>query len=173
MNADIPSVEDVEPVTVETTENVTPSVIDTVADTIGQDADSAETSEPKKKLSKKEKATKRARKAKRRARKVAETKATEDDDVEEVVLEETEESDPEKVIPLVGQPSVDDEWLPEHEPQGDNEDKEADESNKEDVATMIKKRRKAKGKLRMNENRTRMGIEGFLKILLSYPQPMC
>ncbi|GAA0147466.1 hypothetical protein LIER_07155 [Lithospermum erythrorhizon] len=39
MDANIPLVEDVEPATVETTENVTPSVIDTGADTIGQDGD--------------------------------------------------------------------------------------------------------------------------------------
>ncbi|GAA0165107.1 hypothetical protein LIER_20592 [Lithospermum erythrorhizon] len=149
MDADIPSVVDIEPVTAKATENVTPSVTDTGADTVGQDdidsvdarvehvipekasqekkkskkrrlrklADTIETSKPTKKLSKEERAAKKARKAERRARKAAEAKTVEDNDVEEVVPEETKEA-----TPLVDQPSVDDEWLPEHEPQGDNED---------------------------------------------------
>ncbi|GAA0163814.1 hypothetical protein LIER_19592 [Lithospermum erythrorhizon] len=37
MDADIPSVEDVDPTTVETTENVTRSLIDTSAEIFGQD----------------------------------------------------------------------------------------------------------------------------------------
>ncbi|GAA0169910.1 hypothetical protein LIER_24290 [Lithospermum erythrorhizon] len=184
MDVDIPSVADIEPVTAEAIKNMTPSVTNTGAETVGQDGidtvdadvkdvihekairetmkfkkrrlrklvDSAETYKPKKKLSKEERASNRARKAERRARKVAEAKTTEDNDVEEVVPEETEEA-----IPPVDQPSVDDEWLPEHEPQGDNEDDQADESGKEDVAAVVEKRRKAKGKLRMNENRTRVG----------------
>ncbi|GAA0150390.1 hypothetical protein LIER_09343 [Lithospermum erythrorhizon] len=80
-------------------------------------ADTVETSEPKKKLSKEERAAKRARKAERRARKVVEAKTAQDNDVEEVVPEDTEE-----VIPPVLQPSIEDEWLSEYEPQGDNED---------------------------------------------------
>ncbi|GAA0152241.1 hypothetical protein LIER_10769 [Lithospermum erythrorhizon] len=184
MDTDIPSVDDIELVTVAATEKVTPSVIDTAIETVGQEeidtmdddvedmtpekarqqkkkskkrrlrklADTAENSEPKKKLSKEDRAAKRARKVERRARKAAEAKTGQDNNVEEVMPEETEE-----VIPPVVQPSIDDEWLPEHEQQGDNEDDQSEESDKDDVDAVMDKRRKTKGKLRMKENRTRIG----------------
>ncbi|GAA0169772.1 hypothetical protein LIER_24180 [Lithospermum erythrorhizon] len=79
--------------------------------------DAGESSVPKKKLSKEEKATKKARKAERRARRVAH-KATNVEAAEDDVPEEAEESVPEEVRSSVVQPAVDDEWLPEHEPQG-------------------------------------------------------
>ncbi|GAA0153751.1 hypothetical protein LIER_37729 [Lithospermum erythrorhizon] len=98
--------------------------------------DASEPFVPKKKLSKEERAAKRARKAETRAMTAAKAKVTQDNDVEEVVPEETEEA----ILPVV-QPSVDDDWLPEHEPQGDNEDDQAEESDKEDVAAVMEKRK--------------------------------
>ncbi|GAA0160835.1 hypothetical protein LIER_17297 [Lithospermum erythrorhizon] len=95
--------------------------------------DASEPSVPKKKLGKKERAAKRVRKPERRARKDAEAKTAQENDVEEVVPEETEEA-----IPPVIQPSVDDEWLPEHEPQDDNEDDQAEDillAQNEDILT--------------------------------------
>ncbi|GAA0172827.1 hypothetical protein LIER_26572 [Lithospermum erythrorhizon] len=112
-----------------------------------------ESSEPKRKLSKEERKAKRARKAERRAKSAAKEAADADDDVPE----EAEETIPEDVIPSVVQPTVDDEWLPEHEPQGDNADEEAKESEEEGIVVVITKRRKATSKLKLNENRTRVG----------------
>ncbi|GAA0143722.1 hypothetical protein LIER_04335 [Lithospermum erythrorhizon] len=85
--------------------------------------DAGESFEPKRKLSKEERKAKRARKAKRRARRTAQ----EDVDVNNDVPEEAEETVPEEVRPSVVQPDTDDEWLPEHEPQGNNADEEAQE----------------------------------------------
>ncbi|GAA0153327.1 hypothetical protein LIER_11594 [Lithospermum erythrorhizon] len=107
MDTDIPSVDDFEPATVETTDTAGQEEIETI-DLILR---------PKKKLRKEERAAKRARKVERRARKATEAKTAQENDFEEVMPEETEE-----VIPPVVQPSVDDEWLTEHEPEGDNED---------------------------------------------------
>ncbi|GAA0148721.1 hypothetical protein LIER_08087 [Lithospermum erythrorhizon] len=56
-------------------------------------ADTVETSEPKKKLSKEKRAAKRDRKAERRSRNATDAKTTQDNDVEEVVPEETEEKE--------------------------------------------------------------------------------
>ncbi|GAA0156822.1 hypothetical protein LIER_14221 [Lithospermum erythrorhizon] len=77
--------------------------------------DAGESSIPKKKLSKEERAAKRARKAERKAKRTAE-KAVEAETVEDDVPEEDEESVPEKVMPSITQPTVDDEWLHEREP---------------------------------------------------------
>ncbi|GAA0150056.1 hypothetical protein LIER_09080 [Lithospermum erythrorhizon] len=103
---------------------------------------------PKKKLSKEEKAAKKAKRDERRARRAAQ---------EAGHVEAVEEDMPEEVRPSVVQPDVDDEWLPEDEPQGDKADEEAQEYEKEDVATVMEKRKKANGKLRINENRTSVG----------------
>ncbi|GAA0161620.1 hypothetical protein LIER_17895 [Lithospermum erythrorhizon] len=61
---------------------------------------------------------------------------------------------PEKEVPPVVQPTVFDELLPEHGPRGEDV---AQKSDDEDVAAMMKRRMKAKGKLRMNENRIIVG----------------
>ncbi|GAA0164455.1 hypothetical protein LIER_20085 [Lithospermum erythrorhizon] len=71
--------------------------------------------------------------------------------------EAAEDDVPEEVRPSVPQLDVSDEWLPENEPQGDNVDEEAQDSEVEDVVVVMEKRRKAKGKLRINENRRRIG----------------
>ncbi|GAA0141274.1 hypothetical protein LIER_02454 [Lithospermum erythrorhizon] len=55
------------------------------------------------------------------------------------------------------QQTADHEWLLEHEPQGDNAEEEAQESDEEDIVAAIIKRRKATSKLKLNENRTRVG----------------
>ncbi|GAA0183559.1 hypothetical protein LIER_30946 [Lithospermum erythrorhizon] len=146
MDATIPSVTDTEAETAGNMER--PSVGHGIDDTLDDDihevfpedagpkkkskkrkhknnTDASEPSVHKKKLSKEERAVKRARKAERRATKAAEAKIAQDNDVKEVVCEETEE-----LIPHVVQPSVDDEWLPNHEPQGDNEDDQDEESDK-------------------------------------------
>ncbi|GAA0183441.1 hypothetical protein LIER_30850 [Lithospermum erythrorhizon] len=102
-------------------------------------ADAGESFVPKKKLSKEERVVKKARKSERRARRVAQEAAKE-----------------EEVVPPVTQPAVDDEWLPEHEPQrGDSQEKVQDSDSK-DVVVVMSRRRKTKGKLRMNENRTKV-----------------
>ncbi|GAA0157383.1 hypothetical protein LIER_14661 [Lithospermum erythrorhizon] len=75
---------------------------------------------------------------------------------EDDVPEEAKESVPEEVRPSVVQLAVDDEWLSEHEPQGDNADEEVQESDVEDMVDVITKRRKATSKLKLNENRTRL-----------------
>ncbi|GAA0160645.1 hypothetical protein LIER_17153 [Lithospermum erythrorhizon] len=108
-------------------------------------------SEPKRKLSKEERDAKRAIKAARRATKAAEDVA--DDDVHE----EAEDHVPEQKVPPVVQPTIADEWLPEHEPHGGNADEEAHESDEEDISGVITNRRKATSKLKLNENRTRVG----------------
>ncbi|GAA0185756.1 hypothetical protein LIER_33044 [Lithospermum erythrorhizon] len=71
--------------------------------------------------------------------------------------EEAEETVPEEVRPFVVQPNTDDEWLPEHEPQGNNANDEAQESEEENISFVITKRRKTTSKLRLNRNRTRVG----------------
>ncbi|GAA0182951.1 hypothetical protein LIER_30460 [Lithospermum erythrorhizon] len=86
------------------------------------------------------------KKAAKRARKAAE-KVVDDD-----VPKETKE-----VIPPVAQPSVDDEWLPEHEQQGGDAREDVQDSYIEDVAVVMSSRRKEKGNLMMNESRTRVG----------------
>ncbi|GAA0179099.1 hypothetical protein LIER_29930 [Lithospermum erythrorhizon] len=107
--------------------------------------------EPKKKLSKEEREAKRARKAERRVKRAAEKVA----DVN--VHEEAEDHVPEEDVPPANQPTIDDEWLPEHEPQDGNADEEAQEYDEEDIVVVITKRRKATSKLKLNENRTRVG----------------
>ncbi|GAA0160597.1 hypothetical protein LIER_17116 [Lithospermum erythrorhizon] len=89
-----------------------------------------------------------------------------DDDVEEVVLEEAET---EEVARPVNHPTVDDEWLPEHKPQGDNTEEEARESEDEDIAAVITKRRKTTSKLKLNENRTRVGSSRIPKNIAAVP----
>ncbi|GAA0146178.1 hypothetical protein LIER_36269 [Lithospermum erythrorhizon] len=113
--------------------------------------DVGESSKPKKKLSKEERKSKREMKAERRAKTAAEEAADADDDVPEGAKESVLED----VMPSVTQPTADDEWLPEHEPQGDNA-KETQESNEEDIAVVITKKRKTTSKLKLNENRTRV-----------------
>ncbi|GAA0167472.1 hypothetical protein LIER_22399 [Lithospermum erythrorhizon] len=97
-----------------------------------------------------ERAAKHARKTERRARKVAEKAGDAD------VHEEADDHVPEEEVPLVVQPTISDEWLPEHE-QGGNSEEEAQESDEEDVVAVISRRRKATGKLKLNENRTQVG----------------
>ncbi|GAA0182139.1 hypothetical protein LIER_30328 [Lithospermum erythrorhizon] len=60
-------------------------------------------------------------------------------------------------VPPVTQPSVDDEWLPEPEPKGGDAPGDVQDSDIEDVADVMSRRQNAKGKLRMNESRTRVG----------------
>ncbi|GAA0139332.1 hypothetical protein LIER_00898 [Lithospermum erythrorhizon] len=93
-----------------------------------RDADVGESSKPKKKLSKEDKVSKRAWRAERKARNAAE-KAAEEEVVEEDVQEETEEQVVEEQMPTDG-------------------------SDEEDVVVVMSRRRKAKGKLKINENRT-------------------
>ncbi|GAA0161588.1 hypothetical protein LIER_17868 [Lithospermum erythrorhizon] len=83
--------------------------------------DAGESSVPKKKLSKEERSAKKARKAEGRVRRITQ-KAAYTEISKDHVPEEAEESVPEEVKPFVVQPAVDDEWLPEHKPQGDNAD---------------------------------------------------
>ncbi|GAA0184192.1 hypothetical protein LIER_31480 [Lithospermum erythrorhizon] len=158
-----------EPVTAEPIdEGVIPSVFDTGAGTaegvekptVGQEeeaqevADDSEPSKPKNKLSMEERVAKHARKVETKARRDAENteKAVEveaaDADVHEVAEEE---------VPPVAQPTVFDEWLPEHEQHDRNAEEEVQESKEEDIAVAIRRRRKATGKLKLNENRTRVG----------------
>ncbi|GAA0171218.1 hypothetical protein LIER_25304 [Lithospermum erythrorhizon] len=80
-----------------------------------------------------ERAAKKARKAERRARRAAHE-----------AVEEAE------AVPTVTQLAVDDEWFLEHEPQGGDAQEEVQDSDFEDVAAMMSRSRKAKGKLRMN-----------------------
>ncbi|GAA0165868.1 hypothetical protein LIER_21158 [Lithospermum erythrorhizon] len=122
-------------------------------------------SEPK--LSKEEKVAKKARRAEKRARKaarrsqrVSEADATTEKEVEETVAEETE------VIPPVMHTSVDEEWLPDQEQQANDPHEDSDE---EDVAAVMERRRKAKGKLRINENRTRIGNRRIPKNVADVP----
>ncbi|GAA0155797.1 hypothetical protein LIER_38155 [Lithospermum erythrorhizon] len=111
MDTDIPSVVDIEPVTTKAAdEGVIPSVTNKDTETAGNiekpsigrgvddtmDADIQE-----KKLSKEERAVKKSRKVEMRARRAAQEAAEE-----------------EEVVPPITQLAVDDEWLPEHEPQG-------------------------------------------------------
>ncbi|GAA0143876.1 hypothetical protein LIER_04456 [Lithospermum erythrorhizon] len=118
-------------------------------------ADDGESFVPKKTLSKEERAAKKSRKAEMRARRVAQ-KAADTEAAEDDVPEEVEEFVPKEVRPSVIQPYVDDEWLPEHEPHGDNADEKAQESDDEDIAAVITKRRKVTRKLNLNENKTRV-----------------
>ncbi|GAA0171676.1 hypothetical protein LIER_25655 [Lithospermum erythrorhizon] len=125
MDTDILSVDEFEPVTIEAADATGQEKIETMNDDVEgmtpekqslekkkskkrkhRKLTDAGTSKPKKKLNKKERAAKRARKAERRAR-----KAAQENEVEQVMLEETEE-----VIPPVGQPCNNDKWLPEYEP---------------------------------------------------------
>ncbi|GAA0159450.1 hypothetical protein LIER_16220 [Lithospermum erythrorhizon] len=92
------------------------------------------------------------RRDRRDGEEVTETEAAKAD-----VPEDVEESVPEEVIPPVAKPSVDDEWLPEHELQREDAQEDVQDSNTEDVGVVMSRRRKAKGKLRMNENRTSVG----------------
>ncbi|GAA0142666.1 hypothetical protein LIER_03510 [Lithospermum erythrorhizon] len=180
MDADILSVVDTEPVTAKAAdEGVIPSVTDKDTETAGniekptvgrgvndtmdvdiqevipedagqkkkskkrkhkKSADVGESSVPKKKLSNEERAAKKARKVEKRARRVAQ--------------EAVEEGE---VIPPVTQPAVDDEWLLEYEPQGGDAQEEVQDSDSEDVAAVMSRKRKAKGKLRVNKNHTRVG----------------
>ncbi|GAA0168072.1 hypothetical protein LIER_22876 [Lithospermum erythrorhizon] len=169
MDADIPSVTDTEAKTAGNMER--PSVghwIDDILDddiheVIPEDAgskkkskkrkhknndDVGEPSVPKKKLSKEEKAAKKAKKAERKARRAAQ---------EAVDNEASEVNVPEEVRPSIVQPAVSDEWLPENESQDGNADKKAQDSKEDNVVAVMEKWRKAKGKLRMNETRTRIG----------------
>ncbi|GAA0147627.1 hypothetical protein LIER_07282 [Lithospermum erythrorhizon] len=169
MDADIPSVTDIEAEPAENMER--PSVGHRVDDILDDDihevipedagpkkkskkrkhknnADVGESSIPEKKLSKEEKAAKRVRKAERRARRAAQEAANN---------EEAEDNVPKEVRSSVVQPDVSDEWLPENEPQGGNADEETQDFEEENVTAIMEKRRKAKGKLRMNENRARIG----------------
>ncbi|GAA0142980.1 hypothetical protein LIER_03761 [Lithospermum erythrorhizon] len=181
MDADIPSVTDTEAETAGNMERpyVGQGVDDTLDDDIHEvipeeagpkkkckkrkhkkSVDAGESSVPKKKLSKEEKASKKARKVKRRARR----------DVQEATDAEAAEDDvPEEMRQSVPQPDVSDEWLPENEPQGDNADEEAQDSEEEDVAAVIEKWRKAKGKLRINENRTMIGNRRIPKNIAAVP----
>ncbi|GAA0176116.1 hypothetical protein LIER_29168 [Lithospermum erythrorhizon] len=59
-------------------------------------------------------------------------------------------------VPPVEERHVSNEWLPEHEQQGDNDKENEQGSNEEDIVVVIIKRRKAKGKLKINENRSRV-----------------
>ncbi|GAA0167232.1 hypothetical protein LIER_22209 [Lithospermum erythrorhizon] len=97
-------------------------------------------SKPRRKLRKEERVAKRVRKAERRARRATQETAEEEADV------------PEDEVPPAMQPTASDEWLSEHEPRGEDV---AQESDDEDVAAVMNRKRKAKDKLRMNENRTR------------------
>ncbi|GAA0170848.1 hypothetical protein LIER_25022 [Lithospermum erythrorhizon] len=113
--------------------------------------DEGEASKPKKKLSKKESAAKRARKTERNAIKVVGKVAEEqvgDEDVQKAAGEQ---------VPVDVRPTDFDSGNPAIEQQeaGNNE---ADlGSDAEDIAVVIIRRRKAKGKLKINENRIRVG----------------
>ncbi|GAA0151912.1 hypothetical protein LIER_10527 [Lithospermum erythrorhizon] len=96
--------------------------------------EAGETSEPKKNLSKEERAAKRASKAEKKAKRAAEK--AEEAEAAENVPEEAKESVPEEMMPSVIQPTADEEWLPEHEPQGDNAE-ETQESDEEDIAICL------------------------------------
>ncbi|GAA0178579.1 hypothetical protein LIER_29857 [Lithospermum erythrorhizon] len=112
-------------------------------------ANDGESSEPKKKLCKEERAAKKARKVERRARRGAQ-EAAETDVAEDVIPEEAEESVPEEVIPPVTKLSGDDKWLPDHEPQGEDAQEDVQDSDTEDVAVVMNRKRKSKRKLKLN-----------------------
>ncbi|GAA0140517.1 hypothetical protein LIER_01847 [Lithospermum erythrorhizon] len=141
MDADIPSVFDMELVTDKSDLEDDGPKKKSKKRKHKKSANAGESSEAKRKLSKEERKAKRARRAERIARRAADA----DDDVHE----EAEDHEQEQEVPYVVQPTADDEWLPEHEPQGDNADEEA-----QDVIT---KRRKTTSKLKLNENRTKVG----------------
>ncbi|GAA0139926.1 hypothetical protein LIER_35156 [Lithospermum erythrorhizon] len=86
-------------------------------------------------------------------KKAAEEAADVDDDVHG----EAEDHVQEQEVPPIVQPTVDDEWLREHETQGDNVDEEVQESNEEDIVVVITKPRKTTSKLKLNKNKTRVG----------------
>ncbi|GAA0150636.1 hypothetical protein LIER_37151 [Lithospermum erythrorhizon] len=95
-----------------------------------KNTDVGKSSKPKKKLSKEERATKKARKVERRARRVAQ----EDVDVDDDVHEEVEDRIQKHEVPPIMHTTIDDDWLPEHELQGDNaeETQESDELQGDD-----------------------------------------
>ncbi|GAA0162985.1 hypothetical protein LIER_18964 [Lithospermum erythrorhizon] len=180
MDADIPSGVDTEPVTAKAAdEGMTPSVtytcVETVANieepTLGRGVDDTMDIDIQEKLSKEERVAKRARKAERKAKRAAE-KAAEAEAVEDDVPEEAKESVPKKIMPSVTQPTVYDEWLPEHEPQGDNAE-ETQESDEEDIADVITKRRKITSKLKLKRTALEWEIGGFPRMLMPYPLLMC
>ncbi|GAA0185509.1 hypothetical protein LIER_32797 [Lithospermum erythrorhizon] len=79
--------------------------------------------------------SKKARKAERWARRTAQEVAHN---------EAVKDNVPEEVRPSIVQPTVSDEWLPGNEPQGDNADEEALDSEEENVDVVMEKWRKAK-----------------------------
>ncbi|GAA0183743.1 hypothetical protein LIER_31101 [Lithospermum erythrorhizon] len=125
-------------------------------------------SEPKQKLSKEERAAKKARRVERRARKAARRtqRTTEADETVENEAEENVAEEQPDVIPPVRHTSVDDDWVPKQEPQVNDVDEDSDE---EDVAAVMERRRKAKGKLGLNENRTRIGNRRIPKNVADVP----
>ncbi|GAA0165754.1 hypothetical protein LIER_40049 [Lithospermum erythrorhizon] len=122
-------------------ERIEPTVVEGVADTLDANIE--------KKRSKEERVAKRAA---RKARKA--TKKAVEDEVQEVEKEQ---------VPPAVQPIVSDEWLPEHEQQGDNVEEAYQGSEEEDVVDVIIKRRKAKSNLKINENRSRVGNKRISK----------
>ncbi|GAA0144651.1 hypothetical protein LIER_35979 [Lithospermum erythrorhizon] len=115
-------------------ENVTPSVRDTTMEdaaepTVGKgDADTLNTEE----MEILEDASQKKKKSKKRKHKK--------------VVEEQ--------VPPVDQPTVSNEWLPEQEQPGDEVVQDYDD---EDIAAIISRRRKAKRKLKIIENRSKVG----------------
>ncbi|GAA0186770.1 hypothetical protein LIER_34058 [Lithospermum erythrorhizon] len=146
MDADISSATGTEPVTVEaTSKGVIPSVIDTGEETADQTAKESVTI-------------------------VSQGAAdTLNEDIEEVnpevvaekaidadVHEEADDHVLEEEVALVIQQTVSDEWFSKHEKQDGNVQEEAQESDEGDVVAVIRKRKKATGKLKLNENRTKV-----------------
>ncbi|GAA0138676.1 hypothetical protein LIER_00375 [Lithospermum erythrorhizon] len=86
---------------------------------------------------------------------------------EDDVPEEAEETILEEVRPTVVQPDADDEWLPEHEPQGEDAQEEARESDEEDIVVVIIKRRKTTSKLKFNETEQELRTKASPRMLLS------
>ncbi|GAA0168014.1 hypothetical protein LIER_22831 [Lithospermum erythrorhizon] len=140
-------------------DGVTPSVTDTGAEEKKKSkktkhktgVDIGEAFEPKKKLNKEERAPKKARRTERKARKAVET-ITEARAAEEDVQETAEEEAPVDV-----RPTGSDSWNPTVEQDEAGIEEAEQGSDDEDVSAIIIKRRKAKGKLKINENRSTAG----------------
>ncbi|GAA0150121.1 transfer/carrier protein [Lithospermum erythrorhizon] len=105
----------------------------------------------KRKLSKEERKVKKARKVERRAR-----KALEEAGDSNVHVEAGDHVQEQEVPPIT-------------QPQGNNAEEEALESEEDDIAILITKWRKATGKEKMNENRTSVGNRRIPKNVVAIP----
>ncbi|GAA0168382.1 hypothetical protein LIER_23109 [Lithospermum erythrorhizon] len=147
-------------------EDVALSVVDTVLMLLENKksknksgADVGEPSELKKKLSKEERAAKRAKRTYPKTPKAAETETT-DVDVQEVVEDQTLEVQ----VHVTVRPTVSNSWNSTDEQQGNEA---VQDSNDENVPAVISRRRKAKGKLKINKNRSRVGNKRIPKNIIT------